>query len=356
MKTKVILIMIFALIFSGCDLISPEALDPGSVEAPAVAVEEEESPAEEAAVESQLADSPEEEAPAQEPQEEEGPPVVEPVLGEALEAGVLCIEVLQGPGSFIDGFVEIGPDDHNLSYIERPIFHGPTNLANFWNQEVYDRFYGQAMEDWEHIIQVQTSLDQGDEFKNYTVFRVQTSVFEDSNNLVLLGRRVAVYGYSMVTRDSAVFYIDRITGDEVEPADQLARYGKTMEEALTTLKLFQDDNSQIPFEDLSADERLALFEEGEAIQYNMAQLYGSDKPVILNDFRSAHAPLKTDVFITVIGGREYYVVKLLLASLEENMLDGSYRDDIWIGLSVDYDGGVLQREDYYPGSLDAIYR
>lgn len=340
MKRKMVLILIFSLFLSSCQLTAPVVQDPEKVQPEVVVTEEEPSEVNEPSVEADESES----------------EVVESEETEPGEGQKLSIEIQKQASIFLDAFVEINLVDENESFVEIPVFKGPTNLVNFWNQEVNEKFYTEYLNYWEQIKDTQATLNDEEDFKNFTVFRIQSSVFEDSSNLVLLARNYNIYGYSLTNRDSAVFYIDKTTGDALEPADQLSGYGKTMEDALATLSLFQEENSQISFDDLTVDERKALYEEAEAIQYNLAVLYGTDKPVILNDFRSPEAYMNTEIFVAEIDGKEYYVVKLLLASLEENMLDGSYRDDIWIGLPADYDGGVLHRHDQYPGPLDAIYK
>lgn len=328
MKSKILVLLILALALSACQPSTP-AVEP---------------PVEEPAAEEPLVEEPVVEEPAEEPEVEEEE-----------EAQLLSVEIEEEPAVFLNAFVEINLVEENESYAEVPVFVGPTNLVNFWDQKVKEGFYTHFLDEWEQIKDVQARVDDSDDLKDFTVYRIETSVFEDPLNLVLLARNLSVYGYSWLNRDSAVFYIERATGNTIGPAEQLAGHGKTMEDTLALLQLFQDDNSQIPFDDLSVDERTALYEENEAIQNNMRAIYGSGKPVILNDFRSPEAFIRTDVFVAEIEGEVYYVVKLLLASLEENMLDSNYRDDIWVGIPVDYSGGTLTRVEDASGQLDFIY-
>lgn len=331
MKRKLGWLILLALLLSGCQ---PVAVAPPPKEPEAVIKEQ---PAE-----------------PQPPQESEKPEVIEPTKEVPAEVEKLRIDIEQEAGVYLNAFVEITQVEQHLSYMQKPVFYGPANLVHYWNQEVGEKFYTKHLEEWQRIQDVQTRRDSSDEFSNFTVYRTQSSVFEDPENLVLLARNLSVYGYSWLQRESEVFFIDKTTGDALEPSAQLAGYGITMEDALATLQLFQEDNSQISFDDMSLAERTSLFKEEAPIQETLGELYGREKPVILNDFKSHEAYVKTRLFVAEFDGKLYYVFKLLLASLEINMLDGSYRSDLWVGVPVNYKGGELQRFDNE--RVDGLYQ
>lgn len=292
-----------------------------------------------------------------EEEHEEEVEIEEPVLEEEEEAEEaqkpLDAELVPGFIVYLDAFVELSPE--STSYVNLPVFSGPEALANYWSMELEEDFYRHLLLDWEHINLVQDEEDRADPFADFTLYRIDTSIFKNDSSLVILARQMSVFGYSFAQKNSKVYFIDRLSGDAIGSREQLASHGVTLEDALAQLKKFQDDNSAVPFDEMSPEVRRRLYEEELVAKEELASSYGSQGQVILNDFVSPESYEADQIFIGEIDGRDYYIFKLLLASLEESMLDNSFRDDIYVGVPVDYQGGELELEEDTSGLLDGIY-
>ncbi|NLY73432.1 MAG: hypothetical protein GX079_07050 [Tissierellia bacterium] len=327
MKRFTLLILILALVFTGCFAEEEVTTEDEKVEV----VEKEEPEIEEPDIE-------EEEIKEEEPKDVE----------------LLSAQVNKGERILLDAFVELNPD--SLSFIDLPVFQGPENLVNLWTQELDLDFYDDSLGYWDKIIEAQETLDETNDFAMMTVYRVMTSVFEDEEVLTILARSQSVFGYNMDGGYSQLFFIDRLSGDKLESIDQLKARGITLEDAFEILALFQEENSKVSFGALSSEERQGLFEEDPFYQEELASVYGRTGQIILNDFDSAEAKMRSEVFVASFDNEDYLVFEILLASLEENLLDGRFRRDEWVAIPLDYSGGKLEFEEDKTGQIDGFYR
>lgn len=265
----------------------------------------------------------------------------------------LSVFIDESPRIKLDRFVELSPN--SASFIDIPYFEGPENQAGYWQFEIRENFYDDQLYIWDQIMEAQDQGDEDHPYADYTLFRLHSTVFDDDKIISLLARRMAVLGYNSLDVNSQVFFIDKNTGDKLEYTDQLASWGKTPEEAFHTLRLFQKNNSVLDPETLEPDLKQALFEEDYEALINIQDQIGPGGRIILNDFSSAQAQMRTPVFIADLGGKDYYVFKLLEASLEENLLDQSYRLDYWAALPLDYDGGFIGDQVDTSEKLDLVF-
>ncbi len=323
---RLLIIILSALLLTACTVKEEPQIEDEQVEE---VVEEEE-------IEEIIA--PEEEAPLEE----------EEVILEPLAA-----EVIQGQRVFLDAFVELGPD--STSYVDQVLFSGPENLVNYWTMELEENFYKKYLQDFQKINEIQDNVDNSDPLASITIFRLDSSVFENDTTMVVLSRIYSIMGYSFLSRDSKLFFIDRMSGDKLGSREVLASYDLTLEDALAVLKKFQDDNSRLSFEELTVEERTGLFQEDIEAKNNITQNHGYGGHIILNDFVSPEAFEADQVFVAEKEGELYYVFKILLADMEENMMDNHFRDDLYVGVPVDYQGGVLNYEEDEEGRIDGFY-
>lgn len=327
MRKLILLILILVLALTGC-----------SEQKDVLTVDEEEIVAEQ------------EEPEVEQPQVEESEKVEEePDMVELLDA-----QVSKGERVIFDAFVELNPDSY--SFVDLPVFQGPENLVNLWTQELNQDFYENSLYYWDKIVEAQETQDENNEFAMMTVYRIMTSVFEDEEVLTILARDLSVFGYNMEGGSSKLFFIDRLSGDKLESLDQLEARGIILEDALEILALFQEENSRVSFGLLSSDERQGLFEGDQAYQEQLASVYGRTGDIILNDFSSAQAKMRSEVFAASFENEDYLVFEILLASLEEDLLDGQFRWNKWVALPLDYSGGKLFFEEDITGQIDGFYR
>lgn len=253
---------------------------------------------------------------------------------------------------YLNAFIDIDESEKNLSYFEEPIVKGPEDLSGFIKQTMDENFYKTAKEFWDKINKAQDEKKEEDEWAHFSVYRVNTSVVDDKNTIVVLGRQTSVYGYDMFSRDSKLFMIDKKTGDFVKPKDQLLPYGKTMEEALEFLRNFQSKYSAAELDD---ETKAKLMSRDLETQEKLTEEHGMDKRLILNNFNQPESYDDTEVFVVKEGEKEYYVTKLFFAYLGMALND-DFLSEGWVKIPVEDETGNLTLEPDPTGLVDYIYK
>lgn len=356
-KLILIAILLAALVLSGCDLLEEWGLldenqnqkqnDDQGDEGQDVEEEEEELLEEEEDVEEEVADEEDDEDEQERELEEKDQDNEE-------EAELLSAWVLEGDRFLLDTFYPLNPT--STSYVDLPVFEGSEELVNLWSLKVEYDFIQEALNQWILIRAAQTDPDQEFPYEGISVYRLMTSIFEDDDILSVLIRDLTIGGFSHDSKSSKIFFIDRRNGDEMTSSQQLDAWGLNQQEALASLRLFQDEHSLVDFDDLTEIQLEGLYNDDPDMKEEMVALYGDQGSIIINDFSQDPGFLAREIFVAEIDGKPHYIFELIVASLEPNYIDGRYRYFNWTAVPVDYQGGSLERQEDDSGLIEIIYK
>lgn len=248
----------------------------------------------------------------------------------------IVISIEKSDDVLLNAFVDVTPN--NYSYIETPQVIGPEKLAETVSKKMDEDFYAFIKETWNEILRVQEAKDSGAEMSKVTVFRTRTVVLGEEEISTVLGETNWALGYSGGRRDTKVFHIKKTNGDFVDWPTQLEYYDKTVDEAMSALKLFQKDNSGAT---ISEEDRKLLLQADVATQENLAATLGGDKIIIINDLDEDKADGLLEIFIMKEDDSLFYVTEMTYAILGFMASDDFVRKH-WVQIPVEYNGGRLQ--------------
>lgn len=248
----------------------------------------------------------------------------------------IAISVVKSDEVLLNAFVDVTPN--NYSYIETPLVTGPEELAATVSKKLDEGFYTYVKECWKEILRVQEAKDYGTEMCEVTVFRAMTVVLGEGEIITVLGETSWAFGYSSFQRETKAFHVKRTNGGFVGWPTQLEYYGKSSDEAIATLKLFQKDNTG---GEISEEDRKLLMKADLATQDKLAAALGEDKIIIINDLDEDKADGNLEIFIMKEGDKLFYVTEMTYAILGYKISDEFVRKH-WVQIPVEYNGGMLQ--------------